>query len=64
MAKQVELTFTVKMTVKLAEGKESTKNYIAEEARVHLEDDANPGAFYGDKDGRYDVTAWVVSLAD
>lgn len=61
MAKKIDLEFTVRVTIELTDGKESTRGYVAEEIRQHLEDDSNPGAVYGDKDGQYDVTKWVVS---
>lgn len=62
MAKQVDLVYTVTVKAVLVEGRESTRERIAEEIRGHLEDDSDPVAVYGDKDGKYDITEWVVSL--
>lgn len=53
--------FTVTAEVELADGKESTREYIAEDIRMHLEDDSNPGFLYPD-DNEYEITSWKAVL--
>lgn len=60
--KTAKITFTVTAEVRLAEGRESTTEYVAEDIRQHLEDDSNPGYFYPD-DNEYEVTSWTAVRA-
>lgn len=58
--KQATITFTVTATVKLAEGRESTRDYVAEDLRIYLEDDSKPDFIFPDRN-EYAITSWTVS---
>lgn len=58
--KTAKLTFLVTAEVRLAEGRESTADYVAEDIRMHLEDDSNPGSVYPD-DNEYEITSWTAA---
>lgn len=60
--KKGTFTFLVTVEVELADGKESTRAYVAEDIRMQLDDDANPGSFYPD-DNEYEVTSWTAVQA-
>lgn len=60
--KEATIQFLVTVKVRLAEGKPSTTEYVAEDIRQHLEDDSNPGSVYPD-DNEYEITSWSAALA-
>lgn len=55
--REATITFTVTAKVRLIEGKQSTRDYVAEDIRMHLEDDSNPGSVYPD-DNEYEIMSW------
>lgn len=55
--KKGKFTFLVTIETELVDGKESTRDYVAEDIRMQLDDDANPGILYPD-DNEYEITSW------
>jgi hypothetical protein len=60
--KKGKFVFTVTAEVALTDGKASTREYVAEDLRMHLDDDSNPGSVYPD-DNEYEITSWTVMAA-
>lgn len=59
-AREQEFTFVVKVKTKRVEGPSSEDDMVAEDIRMHLEDDSNPGdVFPGDS--QHEITSWTVT---